>query len=221
MPADISFKRLEEQQDEEAGVRPDESAEAEADTSDDKPVTFWKKVEVDCALLFLSVLVCVGLSLAFPTAALVYPPSPPPPTLPPPLPPAPPSTPFSLVEQLGHLREVPANVMQVALNHKVVIAGFLLSAVPATNILTAAIHVGLQGLDTAIKNFRVASKLSLPLTFSPNRFSFSLLCVSLLEDVGSIVLLNDDQHSTMWLYFWFAAFPVLDAIVGELCPPPS
>jgi len=52
--------------------------------------------------------------------------------------------------------------------------------------------------------------------FLPNVAAFSLVCVSLAEDLCSILLVNDDHHSILWLYLAFSVFPIADAAFSEV-----
>ena len=63
---------------------------------------------------------------------------------------------------------------------------------------------------------KMASLLLLTVDFSPNWYAFSRVVGSLFEDLGSITLVNDANHSMVWLYFWFTFFPVAEAVLEEL-----
>jgi len=81
--------------------------------------------------------------------------------------------------------------------------------------ITTAVGFGVRiMIDLHPKLDKTASLI--PINFSPNWFAFSRVCGSLLEDLGSITLVNDANHSVVWLYFLFTIFPVAEAVLEEL-----
>ena len=81
----------------------------------------------------------------------------------------------------------------------------------ATLVLTLPITYLIRRIINWAYGFYDAKK-----EFLPNIAAFSLVCVSLVEDIGSIVLLHDDKHSVFLLFGAFTLFPILDAAFAEL-----
>ena len=112
---------------------------------------------------------------------------------------------------LEEFATAPSAIANFVIRHWYWIAGLLVITWAATYLLVSCIHYTMKRFET-----EQAKKLQLLYDFKPNLFAFALVCVSLGEDIGSIILVNDARHSVFYLYFWFTVFPIFDAVFGEL-----
>jgi len=95
--------------------------------------------------------------------------------------------------------ETPEAMRTFVATHTILVLSFALCACPCTYLIRRIINC-FAGFGE----------------FLPNVAAFSQACVSLVEDLYSIRLLNDDMHSLVWLYFWFTIFPIAEAAFAEL-----